>query len=191
MGQELVLAGQRITPAVLNRIYGNADANAHTANTAAYLDLSSVYQVPASDAQVGTAYRLTTFGNGTWGSTQQALTLTVALAGTAIGTAPVIASTAFSASAAFDFWAETVLICVSTGSSGTWVASLKGNVSETANPLAPGTASTNSAGFTGCTHAAVTQDTTVANNFSVQAKWASTTGSPTLTCRGTLFEKVN
>lgn len=191
MGLAVVLAGQRITPAVLNRIYGNADTVAHTANTASYLDLSSVYQVPASDAQAGTAYRLTVFGNGTWGSTQQALTLTCELAGTAIGTAPAIASTALSASAAFDFEVQVKLICVSTGSSGTWIASITGNVNETANALLPGTAADNTISFSGCTHTAVTQDTTVANNFSVQAKWASTTGSPTLTCRGTLFEKVN
>lgn len=191
MGQELVLAGQRITPAVLNRIYGTADTTAHTANTASYLDLSSVYQVPASDAQAGTAYRLTTSGNGTWGSTQQILTLTCALAGTAIGTAPAIAAAAFSASAAFDFRVVLELICASTGSSGTWISSISGTVSETASALLPGTAATNTVSFSGCTHTAVTQDTTVANNFSVQAKWASITGSPTLTSRGTLFEKVN
>lgn len=191
MGLAVVLAGQRITPAVLNRIYGTADVVAHTANTASYLDLSSVYQVPAGDAQAGTAYRLTTWGNGTWGSTQQALTFTCELGGTAIGTAPAIAATALPVSAAFDFEVVIKIICASTGSSGTWISSITGNVNETANALLPGTAADNTISFSGCTHTAVTQDTTTANNFSVQAKWASTTGSPTLTCRGTLFEKVN
>jgi len=191
MGQTLVVAGQRITPAVLNRIYGSADGNAHTVNGASFADLSSVYQVPAGDASAGTAYRLATFGNGTWGSTQQTLTVSTALAGTQIGIAPAVVSTALSASAAFDFELEMLLICVTNGSSGTWVARVRGLVNETANALLPGTAADNTVGLTGCTHAAVTQDTTIANNLSIQAKWASATGSPTLTCRGTLFEKVN
>ena len=103
MGQTLVLAGQPITPAVLNRIYGTADTTAHTVNNTTFANLSSSYNLPAGDALAGTAYRLTTFGNGTWGSTQQTLTLACALAGTQIGTTPAIVSTALSASAAFDF----------------------------------------------------------------------------------------
>lgn len=191
MGQTLIVAGQRITPAVLNRIYGTADTNAHTIIATTFTDLSSVYQIPAGDAQSGTAYRLSIFGNGTWGSTQQVLTFTTALAGTAIGTAPAIASTALSASAAFDFDVSVLLICVTPGSSGTWAARVSGQVNETANALLPATAADNTIGLTGCTHTAVTQNTTIANNLSIQAKWASATGAPTLTCNGTLFEKVN
>lgn len=191
MGQTLVLAGQRITAGVLNRIYGQADTTAHTVTGTSFADLSSVYTIPASDAAAGTAYRLTTFGNGTWGSTQQALTVTTALAGTAIGTAPVIASTAFSASAAFDFRLIATLICVGPGATATWVAEIAGTVTETANAILPGTAADNTVPLAGCTHTAVTQDSTVANTFSIRAKWASTTGSPTLSVVGTLFEKVN
>lgn len=191
MGQTLVLAGELITPAILNRIYGTADSNAHTINNTTFADLSSVYQVPASDAQSGTAYRIRTFGNGVQGSTQQILTFSTALAGTQIGTTPAIASTALAASAAFDFDVEALLVCVTTGSSGTWVASVRGTITQSANGILPGTAADNTISFAGCTHTAVTQDTTLANNFSVQAKWASATGSPTLTSRATLFEKVN
>ena len=191
MGQTLVLAGQTITPAVLNRIYGIADTTSHAVNNTTYANLSSSYSIPAGDALVGTAYRLTTYGNGTWGSTQQALTVACNLAGTNVGTTPAIASTAFSASGVFDFEFEIKIVCVSTGTTGTWIASIRGGANQTTNPVLPGTAADNSAGIYGCTHSAVTQDTTVANSFAVQAKWASATGSPTLSCQATIFEKVN
>jgi|SRR5580698_1741461 hypothetical protein len=190
MGQALVLAGQTITPAVLNRIYGTGDAVAHTVNNTSYAQLSSIYAIPASDAQSGTAYRLSTFGNGTWG-TAEALTIAVGLAGTEIGTTPVISGSAFSNAAAFDFELNATLICVTNGTSGTWVAKIRGVLTQSANSVLPGTAADNTADVVGCTHTAVTQDTTIADNFGVYAKWAGTTGSPTLSCVGTLFEKVN
>lgn len=191
MGLSLVLAGEEITPSILNRIYGQADTTSHTVNNTTYANLSTAYSIPAGDALVGTAYRLTTFGNGTWGSTQQALTVSATLAGTNIGTAPAIASTAFSASAVFDFEFSIKIVCVSTGTTGTWIASITGGANETTNPVLPGTAADNTATLFGCTHSAVTQNTTIANSWAIQAKWASATGSPTLACLATIFEKVN
>lgn len=191
MGNGPVLAGQRITTAVLNGIYGIADTTAHTLTATTFTDLSTVYQIPAADAQVGTAYRITAVGNGVWGSTQQALTVSCALAGTAIGTAPAVASTAFAASAAFDWEFCARLVCVGPGAAATWMASVSGILTQSANAIIPGTAADNSVPLVGCTHTAVTQDSTVADAFSVQAKWASATGTPTMTCRFTLFEKVN
>jgi hypothetical protein len=190
MGQTLVLAGQTLTPAVLNRIYGTADAIAHTVNNTTYAQVSSVYSLPALDAAQGTAYRLYTFGNGTWG-TAEAFQFAVGLAGTEIGISPIIAGTVFSNAAAFDFeiWAR--LICVNNGSSATWVANVKGVFTQSANAVVPGTAADNSATAVGNTHSAVTQDSTIANNFGVYGKWAGTTGTPTISCVGTLFEKVN
>ena len=84
-----------------------------------------------------------------------------------------------------------MLICVTSGTSGTWVATIKGTLTESANAINPGTAADNSVGFAGCTHTAVTQDTTVADTLEIDAKWAGTTGTPTLSCVGSLFEKVN
>lgn len=191
MGNGPVLAGQRITTDVLNRIYGIADTTAHTVTATTFTDLSSVYQLGANDAQDGTAYRITAVGNGTWGSTQQALTVACALAGTAVGTTPAIASTALSASAAFDWEFCARLVCVGPGATATWMASVSGIVTQSANAVIPGTAADNSVPLAGCTHTAVTQDSTIADAFSIQAKWAATTGTPTLTCRYTLFERVN
>ena len=191
MGQSLVLAGQTITPAILNRIYGQADGISHTVNNTSYAQLSSLYTIPAGDAQDGTAYRLTTFGNGTTGTTE-ALYFSAGLAGSEIGTAPEISGSALATgAAAFDFEATVTLICVSNGTSGTWVASIRGVVTQSANAILPGTAADNTIPFAGCTHTAVTQDTTVGNTFGIYAKWAGTTGTPTLSCVGSLFEKVN
>lgn len=191
MGSSKVLAGELITADVLNRIYGQADTTSHTITGTSFASASSVYTITASDAQAGTAYRLTCWGNGTWGSTQQVLTAAVALASTQIGITPAIAATAFAASAAFDFRFEARLVCVSPGASATWIAEVGGVVTESANALLPGTAASNTVPFTGCTHSAVTQDSTVDNVFAIQAKWASATGSPTLTVRATMFERVN
>jgi len=191
MGQALVLAGKLLTPIVLNRIYGQADTTSHIVTQISFSNLSTSYSIPANDAQPGTAYRITTWGNGTWGSTAQAFTVACALAGTDIGTTPVIASGAFSVSAAFDFEIQAKVVCVSNGSVATWIASVKGNLSETANPLLPGTVADNSVGFSGCTHTAVTQDSTISNSFAIQAKWASATGAPSITALATIFEKVN
>ena len=190
MGQALVLAGQTITPAVLNRIYGMADTVAHTVNNTSYAQLSSSYSIPAGDAQPGTAYQLCTFGNGTWG-TAEAITFTTALAGTQIGTAPQVAGAVFSNAAAFDFEIWVRLVCASNGSSGTWMSSIKGTLTQSANAITPGTAADNTVSFAGTTHTSVTQDTTIADALVIQAKWAGTTGSPTLACAGTIFQKTN
>jgi hypothetical protein len=191
MGQSLVRAGQTITPAILNRIYGSGDLTQHTVNQASLTALSTTFTIPAGDAVSGTAYRLTSFGNGTWGSTQQVLTWSSLLQGSSVGTEPGIASTALSASANFDWTAEVMLICATSGASGTWLLRLHGHLNEIANNILPGTAADNTVPFTGVTHTSVSQDTTVAVTLGIGALWASTTGSPTLTCLGTLFEKVN
>lgn len=193
MGQSLVLAGQSITPSVLNRIYGIADTTSHTVNGTASAQLSTVYNIPAGDALTGTAYRITTFGNGTWGTSGTASALTVAcnLAGTNIGITPTIAGTALSTSAAFDFEFCAKVVCVTTGSSGTWRGIISGGVSETANPTLPGAVADNTVDIRGVTHTAVTQDTTVADGLAVFANWTGTAGSPTLACVATIFEKVN
>jgi len=191
MGQALILAGQTITPAVLNRIYGTADTTSHTVNNTTFANLSSSYTIPGGDPLAGTAYRLTVFGNGSWGSTQQILTVAATLAGTNIGTTPQIASTALAASAAFDFEFIIKIVCVSPGSSATWRAAISGSVTETANAILPGTAADNTVGLNGCTHSAITRDSTADNAFVIQAKWASATGAPTLTSLATIFEKVN
>jgi len=190
MGQTLVLAGQTITPSVLNRIYGTADSIPHTVNNTSYAQVSSIYTIPASDPNSGTAYRIFTFGNGVWG-TAEALQLSVGFADLEVGTAPTIAGAALASAALFDFeiWAKA--ICVTSGTSGTWITTFHGILTQSANAINPGTAADNSVSFSGCTHTAITQNTTVPNDFGIYAKWAGTTGTPELIAIGTIFEKVN
>lgn len=191
MGQALAKAGQVATTAIINRMYGTGDSVQHTVNGTTLADLSSVYTIPASDALAGTAYRLTAMGNGQWGSTAQALSFSAALAETDVGIAPTLASGVLSTSATFDWEAILVIWCVTSGTSGTWLTKISGIVTQNTNSITPATAADNTIPFTGCTHSAVTQNTTEANALSIQAKWGSTTGTPEITCLSTLFEKVN
>lgn len=185
----LVTAGQRLTPAVLNRIYGLADTSSATVTANAYTQLSGQYIIPGGDADVGTAYRLTAFGNGTWGSTQQELDLRVTLGGTQL-TSSAVAAAAFSASASVRWRYCAVIIVASTGSAGTVVQNVSGEIVEAANPLNPGTASTNAVAL--CAGQGTTAfNTTISNAFQIEAKWAATTGAPAVTCLGTLFERLS
>lgn len=182
MGLSTAVAGQRITASLLNRMYGEADANSHTVTAASLTDLSSVYVIPANDASANTAYRLTCYGNGTWGSTQQQLNFQGTLASTSLGSGGV-PSTALTASNSFRWYVTMNLVVATTGVSGTAVGAIDAQLYNT-----------NTSGQAGRVIACagvVAMDTTAANNFKLQADWGSTTGAPTLTCLATIFERVN
>ena len=184
-------AGSRLTTALINHMYANADSVTTTVTAASLTDLSNIYTIPASDAAAGTAYRLSAFGNGTWGSTAQTLQFAACLAGSAVGSnPPTIGSSAFSTSTAFRWDAQILLICATSGSTGTWYARINGSLSAYNTTLLPNTGSQCTLAFSYSNTTAVTQDTTVANTLSVRAAWGSTTGSPTLTCHGTTFERL-
>lgn len=182
MGLSTAAAGQRITANLLNRMYGEADANSHTVTAATLADLSSVYVIAANDASANTAYRLTAYGTGTWGSTQQNLVVQGTLASTSLGSGTV-PSTALSASVAFRWYVTLNLVVATTGSSGTVVGGLDFQLYNTGTGGQAGRA-------IACA-GAVAMNTTIANNFKLQANWASTTGASTLTCLATIFERVN
>lgn len=185
----LQVAGQPIKAATINRQYTLADASDTTVNGASLVSLCSAYTVPASDAAQFTGYRLTAWGHGTWGTAEK-LTFAMALAGVNIGVEPAIAGAAFSNAALFDWEATLTLKCNLTGASGTWSASLRGVVSQSANAIVPGTAADNSVPFVGVTLTDVVQDTTVANTIVIQAEWAALTGAPTIVCTDTMFERL-
>lgn len=187
----LQVAGAPILAATVNRQYTYADNSVTTVTTATAANLCTAYTIPGSDASQFTCYRLAARGYGTWGSTQQKLTLSMALAGVTIGSTPAIASTAFSASAAFDWRLIFELTCCSTGTSGTWLADLTGIFAETSNAELPGTAADNSVSVVGVTHSAITQDTTSNAAMAIQAVWASVTGAPTITCVSTKWERLS
>jgi len=172
----------------LNQYYGLADTGVTTVTQIAATNLSTVYTIPAAEAYIGAAYELTCGGSGTWGSTQQTLTLAMALNGTSFGSggSGKVAAAALSASAAFFWRARYTLVCADGISS--WNCILDALVAEQASPANPGTAATNTVPVaTYLNHAAtVSSSITVA----LQALWASATGAPTLTNSLTTFRKI-
>jgi hypothetical protein len=70
-------------------------------------------------------------------------------------------------------------------------AGLQVNLAEIANAANPGTASTNTVTISDATSSASSAiDTTSATACVVRAGWASTTGSPTISNRLTVFRKI-
>lgn len=170
-----------------------ATVNINTVTATTFTNLTNA-TIPAADAEVGATYKLTAFGNGTWGSTQQQLTLAArfgAAATNTVGSTPAITNTALAASAAFQWSATVTAVCVTTGVTGTWSVSITGCVTETANPLLPGTAANNTIPFasgTGSTD--ITLDTTIAEILGISALWASATGAPTISKHISYFERI-
>ena len=192
MASPLILAGQDLTAgqgqAQLSQYYGYSDATATTVTATAATDLSTLYTIPAGEPYAGAAYELSCAGFGTWGSTQQALTLNPLLGSGAVPIGRVIAATAFSASAVFN-WSVIVEMICSDGVSS-WQVSYLGAIVETASPLAPGTAATNAVPFAAATSSAFTAAISSAVPVAFQAKWASATGASTITNVRTSFRKV-
>jgi hypothetical protein len=160
-----------------------AATSAVTVTAAAFTNLAS-YTVPGADAQAGSIYQFTMFGYGTWGSTQQALSLQPQLGGVTIGSAQVIDATVFAISAAFRWNAAVWLEVNAPGASGSWNVGWQFNATQITNNIIPGTAANNTVGVSsGNGSAAITADSTVSEALTFQAKWAATTGAPTITCR--------
>jgi hypothetical protein len=153
-----------------------ADNTPHTCSTAGFTQLSKAWTIPANDAQVGTLYRVTAWGDGQFGSTLQQMSTNLS-GGNAQANTPTSAQTA---SANVFFRAEGSLLIGVTGSSG----------SGTFN-LVVHTSSGGSNGYSALGDStAVAYDTTISNTLGLFTKWAATTGAPTITCRGSLFERL-
>jgi hypothetical protein len=173
----------------LSQYYGYADTNSTTVTAAsAATNLSTLYTIPAGEPYAGASYQLSAAGYGTWGSTQQQLTLWPYLDATLTGPGRPIAATAFAVSAAFQWSALVEMTCVDGVSA--WQVSWLGSIVQTANAIAPGTAADNAVPLAGATTSSVTAAVSSAITVALQAKWASTTGAPTLTCVRTNFRKV-
>ncbi len=189
----LIAAGQTLQAGEglgqLSQYYGYADANQTTVTAAAITTLSTQYTIPAGEPYAGAAYELSCAGYGTWGSTQQALTLSPLLgAATLTGTGRVIAAAALAISAVFH-WSLVMEVVCSDGVSS-WQGSMRGAIAETASALNPGTAATNSVPFAGATSASYTAAVSSAIPIALRANWGATTGAPTITCVMTKFRKV-
>jgi hypothetical protein len=175
---ELLLLAQ------LARNQPQSDTTSRTITSATYQSLSTTYNVPGDDPQPGTTYRLTCFGTGTWGSTVQDLAFSQLL-----GVAGNVAHTSFAASAAFSWKARCEWIIAAAGASGSANVSVDFLIAETASPPDGLAAATNAVSAVRSLNP-VTFNTTVTQALGLQARWASATGAPTITCFGTLFERL-
>lgn len=159
---------------------GPAAVSSTTVTAASFTNIASG-TVAANDAAIGSVYRLAMFGHGTWGSTQQALSLQAQIGGSTIGSTQVVDAAVFAISAAFRWSAECLLVCVTTGVGGTWAAGWTFTATQTANNVIPGTAANNTVPVASGTSSAKIADTTIGEAYALQVKWATTTGAPTIT----------
>ena len=188
MGQQ-ILAGQTLVATTanggLNQYYGNADTTVTTVTGTAYAALSSVYTIPAGEATAGSAYRLTCSGSCVWGSTQQSLGLVLYINGANVGT-PSVDASSFTASATLRWFA--IIEIVSADGVSAWEAGMFGGIAYASQVLTGLVAANNTVSWND-------DEPVTANNSSpvtvaLAAKWASATGSPTISCRRTIFQKV-
>ena len=176
------LAGQRLTAAALNHMYGSGDATTRTVTAASETLISSQYVITANDAAVGVAYRLSSWGTGTQGSSAQTLAFRSNIISGAGLAATTIASGFASTNAGFRWWARMTCLVSAIGSGGTITGFIEGGVVQVSTT----NASTNfNAEWEG---GAV--NTTTNWGIEIDCQWGSTTGSPTISCAGTLFERV-
>jgi hypothetical protein len=176
------LAGQRLTASALNHMYGSGDATSRSVTAASETQLSSQYTIAANDAAVGTAYRLSCWGTGTQGSSPQSISFRANTIGGSGLNAVTTGSGFASASAQFRWWAEMICLASAIGSGGTITGFLRGAVEQIS--VTTGSVAFNSEWDGNSVN-------TAANwGIEIDCAWGSTSGAPTITCKGTLFERV-
>ena len=162
-------------------VIANTDVTTITVTAAAFTRITNSWSVPASDARTGTTYRLSAWGTGTQGSTAQTLSFELTAFGvTAAGTGFPAAFAGVSV--AFGWNVTGTVQVVSTGA-GTAVVEYNYTVTIKA---AGASASSVLSGF-GSTTAGTT---TAAENLFYSVQWGAVVGAPTITCTGSVFERV-
>jgi hypothetical protein len=175
-------AGQRLTAAALNHMYGSGDATSHTVTAATQTQLSSQYVINANDAAVGASYRLCCWGTGTQGSSAQNILFRANRIGGSGLNAVTTGSGFCATSQQFRWWARMTYLVSATGSGGGGTGFLEGALEQIS--VTTGSVPFNSE-WDGDTV------NTAANwGIEIDCAWGSTTGAPTITCKGTLFERV-
>jgi hypothetical protein len=178
-----VPAGSRITGTMLSLYQNFADIGTVTVTAATLTDLTGTFTIPGGDALVGNMYEIEAWGNGVWGSTQQALTLQGAL-GNQLVQSVQLGANLWNASLAFRWRLSFKVICLSLGTTGTFQSILSGEASVFGTTLLSGNTANNSIGFVECdSSGSYTVDTTADQAMKIQASWASTTGAPTISKR--------
>lgn len=138
------------------------------------------FTIAGSDASVGSVYSIRATGTMDWTTGSPTVTFRVRLGGVSGATiASCTVACTSSASTSGPAWnVEGDIVCITTGSSGTWRGSIKalagiqsGGFGAAANPATAGAPSS-----------AVTQTTTSTNDLVITAQWSAASASNTIRC---------
>lgn len=179
------VAGQRLTASALNKQYMLSDNSSTTVTAASQTRLSTAYVIAANDAQVGTVYRLIAFGSGTQATgTARTLSIRPNYAGGGGWNAYTVPATLAAVGNTFRWHAEVVVTFPAIGATAKPILFMRGLIFDVTNGTTQ-TALSNEFDTTGGT----TVDTTSAWALQLECAWGSTTGSPTISCLATVFER--
>jgi hypothetical protein len=141
-----------------------------------------------NDPRPGTIYRLTTWGLGTQGSTQEQMNFRGNITGGAGLGQIQIGALQMPASSVFNFKIIQELQILTTGAAGTWEANIAAIVSAGAGTILSNSGTANSS-VAGSRRGNGSINTT-AFSLWVEAGWTATTGAPTLTTQGSFLERI-
>jgi hypothetical protein len=159
-----------------------ATQGGNTNNTTSLNAMFTPYGIPANDPSAGTTYRVTCGGHGTQATgSAVALNFRVAAFGTTWGSSTDTGGVAAGDNFHWRFTGELIL----GGAGNNEPASFFGTM-----VISQATASAQGHPTAMDSQVASGIDTTVNNSITLQAGWASTTGSPTLVCTGSVFERL-
>src|SRR5215472_8873390 len=158
------------------------DLTGITVTAAAATRITRNWNIPANNPAVAGLYRLKAWGNGTEGSTAQNLTWSVFFNSAAIQS---VTAAALTASGAFRWWVEIILMINTIGAGGTCNVNLTGNWATTASPTVENSFTAGSAAVNG-----TAINTTALNTLALAVAWASTTGAPTISELASTFERI-
>jgi hypothetical protein len=166
-----------------------ADTTAFTCSGTSFVQMSKAWSIPANDGAVGSVYRLTVFGTGTWAAAAPSLNFTLAAFGTTLATVRLGATT-MALNTTFSWVIVYYVIIKTTGSSGTFAAAAHGSISisTAATNLAAsfGTSAQASAGF--CAEGTASCNTTAGTTIELQAEWQTNAG--TIASAGSMMERI-
>ena len=164
-----------------NVVVGQSDISTVTVTATGQTQLCAGYSVPANDAVIGATYRLKTFGTGTQGATLQTLTFAAAFgllgntgSGITFGTAD------FTASGAFRWSCQVTIMCVTTGTGGTWLVNCEATVTSSAGNFSGSSTNTTPLAFS----------TTIGEVLSASCSWGATTTNPSISSFGSFMERI-
>jgi hypothetical protein len=155
------------------------DGSPVTVTQATATRLTNSYTIPANDAKTNTIYRLSAWGNGSQGSTAQGITFSLFGFNSQQASA-AYASSFCSITAGFGWMVRGIFQATTPGSSGSAQYTLDMDIKQNSGTAVP----------TYGHNDAITVNTTVSTNAYIMAAWASTTGAPTITCSGSMLERI-